>query len=906
MDKEFLNYQIFSCHCGLNLKHIIQRDKKIRKFECNMMKLDQNLNISNYECITHNQIICCICAVVCHSKCSINNLNEINDEVTCECDSDYHSNFNELAFNLPLEQYKKIANIDIWPIQILNILFSTKNNFNKLSNFFHRSLSGDIDFNNMINNKALINKFSNLLELFSDTFNRKFKTYYYHEEMSDMFPFDDLFNIIKKLEVKNGKTVIIKFRLLFILLFMHLRKDFNTVKSLTSNDFYCNTVLERLKYKKVLQSDKIFSFEINEKYNLNGDSEVKKLVLMIICDLLKKGMNYVSVEENQDEFEIGLKLITFLLKRMIFNKKDLILLINSIYDFHSDFYNYIMNEKNNIYSLIDIFNTMIEICFIITVYYNDLIIEEYLENKNLKINNINSFIHSKSDHSIKLLTILSKNCDLFYKHFNLLIKPNLNKKDKEEIKRENIVRKHKILMQNKILKRSTQIPTKMPENGGLFTEKIIKLFIENLSLFSLADNSYQKKLNFISNNDITNYYNFCQKINQDDFYEIMNIEQGKHHSNILYNLKQVINEVYKDLFTTSYTKQKNLLDKKLRSVVLNAVDQIHINIKIFKKKEKFQNLINKMKKIEKRIQKNSLKNNNNIILDEKEKLKRQILKEIAQAIKFAKSKFLLIQEGRELLVDNLIISQIEEILFKGLFFLSNTHYPNIITPELYDLFFKFLSLFLLTKNGVKYIITGKNLQIIQRLINRLRYDEKNKNINIGKNRDLEFNLKSIKIVLHYLYYLTKMIKIYDIKSLKGHKVLMKLRKSILTHLKFFLLNLKKSNEELEFKHQLKESLEIFNNLYPQYTYDEYEKIKLDIIELFTNKSFNLLKIDLFQNLFDKNIIFNENKDFIKKRNIEIAYYFQFFEIISKNTYYIYIIEDYKLKFIKSIKEFLNM
>ena len=92
--------------------------------------------------------------------------------------------------------------------------------------------------------------------------------------------------------------------------------------------------------------------------------------------------------------------------------------------------------------MIDIFNAIIEICFIITVYYNDLIIEEYLEknhkekNEELNSNKISLFIHSKSAQSIKLLTILSKNCDLFSKHFNILIKPIMNKKDKEEIKRE--------------------------------------------------------------------------------------------------------------------------------------------------------------------------------------------------------------------------------------------------------------------------------------------------------------------------------------------------------------------------------------------------------------------------------------------------------------------------------------
>ena len=913
LEKEYLNYKLFSCYCGLKLKHLSEKGQNIIKSKCNMMKLDQNLGIGHYECTTHNKIICCICAVICHKQCIINYINEIDEELSCECNTDYHSNYNEIALNFPLEQYKKVTHIDIWPIQILNILFSTKSIFNKMSLFFHRTISNEIDFiKDVKNNEALFNKFENLLKLFSDTFNRKFKTYYYHQEIIEMFPFNDLFNIIKQLKAIDAKSSIIKFRMLFILLFIHLRKDFNTNKSLTSNDFYCYTFLERLKFKNVMKSNKIFSFEINEKYNLNIYSEVKKFVLMSICDLITKGMDFVSIEENQDEFEIGLKLISFMLKRMIFDKNDIILLINSLYNFHSNFYKYIISERNNIYSLIDIFNATIEICFIISVYYNDLIIEEYFENQNRNendihnINIIGNFIHSKSEHSLKLFTILVKNCDLFTKHFNLLIKPNLNKKDKEEIKKENIIRKHKIAMQNHILSRTTGVAIKMPENGGLFTEKIINLFIENLCLFSLADNNYQKNLNLITNDDINNYLRFCQNIQKDDFYEIMNIEQGKHHSNILYNLKQVINEIYYDLFVTSYNEQKNQLDQKLRSSLLNAIDQIHTNIKFFKNKEQFRNIIYKMEKVEKKVKRNSVKNNNNKVFDELETVKRKILTELTQTIKFAKSKFLLIQEGRELLIDNLIISQIDEILFKGLFFLSNIHYPNIITPELYDLFLKFLSLFLLTKNGTIYITTGKNLQIINKLINRLRYDEKNKNINEEKNHSLEFNLKCVKIVLHFLYNISEMIKLYDIRIMKGHKVLMKLKKSIMTHLKYFLYDLNSSNKEYEFKHQLKESLEIFSNLYPLYSYNQYEQIKFDIFDLFINKKFYLLKIDLFQNLFDKNILYNENQDFVKKRNIEVVYYFLFFKIISKNSYYVYKSEDYKKRAFILIEEFIDM
>ena len=892
---EFFKIQRFSCFCGLKLKHILEISKNTKIVSCTMMRLDKVLGISPNHCITHNSIVCCICAVVCHKKCKIEKIVEVDHELKCECDSDFHSNFNELALSFPLDQYKKVANIDIWPIQILNILFSTKSTFSYMSSFFNRILKNEIDFHKK-NNIAIINKFEQLLQLFSDSFNRKFKTYYYVEEMSNMFNFEDLINYIKNFEVTNGQTAIIQFRLLFILLYMHLRKDFNSIKSFTSNDFYCNTVLERLKLKKILKSDIIFSYNINEKYKLNEDSPVKNFVLKSLCNLIKKGMNYVSVEENQDEFEIGLKLINFMLKRMIFDKNDIILLIDSIYDFHSNFYNYIMSENNNIYSLIEIFNGIVEICFIISIYYNDLIIEEYLNEKNINI--IGKFIHHKSDHSNKLLTILLKNCDLFSKHYNILIRPNIDKKTKEEIRREKNLRKHKLAMQNQILIRTTGVKTKMPENGGLFTDKIINLFIENLSIFSLADNIYQKQLNNITNDDINNYYKFCEKIENDDFYEIVNIDPGKHHSNILYNLKVVIEEIYYDLFSTSYVQQEEKLEKELRTSILNSCDEIYNNIENFKKKFYYKNLLYKFMKREKKNKKNE-----NYIMNEEEALKRKILKEISANINFAKSNFLLIKEGRNLIVDNLIISQIDEILLKGMFLLSDIHYPNIINPELIELIFHFLSFYLLTKNGTIYLLTGKNLQIIQRLINRFRFDENNKNINEEKNRTIDFNINSIKIVIHFLYNLSKAIKIYDIKTIKEHKALMKYSKSILNHLKYFPNNIRNEEKELEFKNQLKESLEIYNNLFPFYSYYEFEKIKINVIDLFKNLKF--LNFDLFQNLFDKSI-FEKDKEYLKIRNIEIDYYFQFFELITKNSFYVYNNDEYDKKLIKSILEFIEI
>jgi len=91
---------------------------------------------------------------------------------------------------------------------------------------------------------------------------------------------------------------------------------------------------------------------------------------------------------------------------------------------------------------------------------------------------------------------------LFSKHFDILIKPEVDIKSKEEKKREEKLRKHLLIMQQKILSKTTGITQKIPENRGLLKNKIITLFNENLSLFSLTDNLYQKHLELITEEDL--------------------------------------------------------------------------------------------------------------------------------------------------------------------------------------------------------------------------------------------------------------------------------------------------------------------------------------------------------------------------------------------------------------------
>ena len=890
VNKEYQKIKSFKCHCGTNLKHTFDIKDKKDIISCNMMELDSILGISPNYCSNHNITICSICSVVCHNECNKNKQNNYLNNFTCQCKSDFHSNFNEFALSFPLEKYKQNADIDVWPVQILNILFNKGKTFNKMSKFFFKFISTDIDFNSP-KNIAIINQFKSLLELFSNTFNRKFKTYYYDQQMIHSFEYEKLFSLIKHLEVTNGQTTIIKFRLLFILLFIHLRNDFRIIKSLTSNDFMCNSILQRLIYKKLLKSKMLLNEKINEKYKIREDFPLKKFALQEVCNLMTKGMLYISVEENQDEFEIGLKLICFMLKHLMFNKEDLISLIDSLAIFHDNFYEYIIKENNNIYSLTDIFNGIVEICYMIAINYNDLVIEEYLENPEKEIG---KFINVKSEYSVKLLSIVFKNCDLFTRHYRLLIKPNLDDKSEEEQKREKNLRKHQIAMQQKIWSQTTGVSIKMPSNGGIFTDKICNLHNETLCLFCLADNSYQKQLGYIKDEAIQDYFIFSKQLESENYQKNIMEEKGE---NILCELKLGLEQGYYSLFTSSYIKEENTLREKLKKEILTACDKIKIRLDSKCQEQNYINMINE-----------NQMNNINKSFTYIEILQRNILNEISRSINFASNPLLLTREGRESLVNDLIKVQVDESIFKGFFFLTNIHFPNIINYELVKIFLDFLSLYFLTERGIMYILTGKNIQEIQRLINRFRFDDsdKKKNINQLKNRTEEFNLNSIKVVIHFLCMISKFVRILEIKTLKKHKSLFKFKKSILSHLKNYVYHIKTNEQLIEFKLQLKEGLEIFNNFYESYNYNQNEEIKNEIMNLFKNNPYNFLDPKSFQKWFDRSQINLNDNNFVKERNNELDYYFQFFEIMTKNSFYIYKNDEEAKKNIEILIKFIDL
>ena len=179
----------FACECGLKLKHKPPKKPAINIVPCNMLRLDQVLEVPKFHCITHDISICCICSVLCHKNCQIATGKDVKDGRSkanrrCLCQTKQHTGYSELILTFPLDDYKDITEVPVWPVQILNILFANKEEFAKMIDLFIDTIENP--------GEKIDDYFYPLLELFSNTLNRKFKTFYYDEQLLRMFDFDKI------------------------------------------------------------------------------------------------------------------------------------------------------------------------------------------------------------------------------------------------------------------------------------------------------------------------------------------------------------------------------------------------------------------------------------------------------------------------------------------------------------------------------------------------------------------------------------------------------------------------------------------------------------------------------------------------------------------------------------------
>ena len=760
----------FVCECGYKLKHKPPKKPAINIVPCNMMRLDQALDVPKFHCQTHDIPICCICSVTCHKQCQTTAAKDTlinNDKRKCLCKTKQHNGYSELILSFPLDDYKELTEVPVWPVTILNILFAHKEEFTKMSELFIHTLDNP--------HEKFDDYFYPLLELFSNTLNRKFKTFYYDEQLLKMFDFDKIINFLFSLETNSEKTALIKFRIISIILFIHLKKDFIMHKTLTSIDFLSAPILARLRYRHMLEMPCLINNNILQKYLNEDNSIIIKITLNTLSELMTTGMNYLQIEENQDEFEIVLKFICYILKHILLSKEQLNSLVSSIYIFFNKFYEKFIKDKSNLYMLLNIFSTLSEIFMEITITYNDLVIDQYFTEEKSS-----PFVH-KNHHEGEensscgemIFEMLIRCCEVLKMHYDLLLindfyqtegdRKFLKKKNRHEFRKENVRKKHFGAHLEK-----QDVNKRFPSNGGLLLEKIVIIIEQTMNIFCLADNCYKKQFNLISGEDLADYLLFKKQIKNKTFGNFYGNRENE-NNNKIYELKTNIENALYDLFDKYSVQATSDIHERIIEYLDNFINDTN---------EIFKNLSIKVAQDNK---KNNLKRTNTISESNISGLRQKIIKKIRDYFPFLNEESFKQEEIKNNFIDSLCLYSLDETLSKLLVYFTDKRFPVLLNIQLFNRIIIFFNLYLLNKRGVEYFLSGKNLTRLHKVFKRFQCLKSGKNINEKYGKDLETNLKYVQITLYFIIQLGKSMRLFNL-NITNHKVLYRLQKHVLEHL----------------------------------------------------------------------------------------------------------------------------
>lgn len=671
----------FTCRCGKDLKHKIEEvNVKTKYSNCNLKKFEKSLsNNKRYFCDKHRVEICEICFKKCHSgpecKYSIKitelkeNLEGENTyEFACKCIHDNHSNHNLFCLKVSTSDYKPSPDY-IFTLQLTNNMFKS-GVMDELKKFIKNILDRQIFFDE--NFTLIVSKFH------EDISNRIFRHSYFIDEFKDTFPYDITLKYINKYKPRNRKQVLTKFYLISILFALHIKNDFKNIKSLSTSDFKINSIFDRINYRKFMSSTNDITNTLHQKYKTNLEetlsirypSSLKNLILNLPYIFMEKmsEINYIDMPK----FRYNLKLICFLLKRMIFSIDELNMLINNFYDFFIVFFNqYKENfgvEKNTLIGFfnhykdnsdevkdkLNDFKTFAKIFLLIGITYNDFVMAEKLFNNQIIVNE--NFIQINNEYTEKLLKMIIMNSKLFSNY-------------------------------------SDQWST------NPHFESTNKLINESMNIYLVSDNIYYRQIR-----SWKNQYN----LRIDDgicFFAGENIDSP------FYKLKTNLNMILEDIF---FLKSES--ERSERPEGINDYIYDHRN-KTINSIENFTSYLMKT-------------HQNNIQVLEKTKTHEQLIldtislesKHYKKLSKYIEKDFPFISLFKKdinkinSILQNMMDTSIDKCITSILVIFSRNEEKLNFSKDEIKYILKFLSLFILTNTGTKYFLTGCNLTRIIKLL----------------------------------------------------------------------------------------------------------------------------------------------------------------------------------------------
>jgi hypothetical protein len=813
--KSYLGMDSFVCECGKVSKHYIATiNANVNLSKCKFRSIDKKINNNYmYKCGEDDKVVCSICYHECHSGCDPNKktstkIQEVDDE--CQCTNDNHSALNEFTFSIKPEEYTQECGLPkLWPVQMLNILFCSDRIYDEMANYIHKNLC----------ELTLEVRFANIVSLLSGIFNSNFKTYYYHPNIMNLFPYEKFVEFLYKFKARNTDEMLLKMRMIFILLFVHVKKDFNLIKTFSISDFMTSTILERLLYKDFILSSNIYTREIHEKYKINtedfGDVNIEmesenitardislKRITTKVGNLLAKAIKKCDLVTHQKEFSICLKLISFMLKRMVFTTRELNKLIKSLFNFNNEFISMLIEEGRDglnpkVDLLIPTFSYLAKIFYLIGINYNDIIFKNSVgdpreDYKNRYLNFIQTFSESPG----KLFKMIVKNCSIITDYYNKIDRERANESGSGGYNR----------------------------NHSLST-KVVRIFNEALKLFCLADNNYYDQIQKITSVDLKIFdlrreqlkaQLILKTLEKCDISEShRDHEQPLAEKAVLFEFKKKIEITLDEFFTyKNITDTNERLIANIKEYSLKSMTKIYGMGKTIRQESQDSFILDKSVELSRYYHDDKKKSEDYVS---------KLLGVIKEHFPFVlKDSF---KESIDLFIDEMIFSAIDETISKFLFFFCQyaTGDENILPDIEIDIVLTFLSLFCLNKAGIKHFCSGKNLIRIIKIFNQYP-----------------------KRVLQFFYLIFKGLNLYKVE-ISNHKILKVMKKDFIDYLRQFKVN---DSNIKDFEVQLVLIMKIFFITSDNYEFEDYENIKKEIIDIMRINGF--LDKEKFKKVFEIN------------------------------------------------------
>jgi hypothetical protein len=762
----------YTCHCGKYQKHEVEKREDVVT-NCHIYYFDQkSKDQTSYKCLTHKIDICSICYYECHMYCekTSDNSSLLNAKrPMCDCKDENHA-LNSFVFRL--DGYKKNSAKSHYHIQIINTLFQTEG-LDELVDYIkkrtHELLVGSMS-------RLDSDKYFNIIHnIAAYTFDYSYrKAYYFHDKFGKLFDYDTLAKIISRIKISNldkntrseHETRDIYF--IYILFYLHMKKDFNNIKKFSIFDYLGSTLSERLKLRELLHSDITKNLQAKYRiYSTHNDSELslREITLKIAEILTAKSL--ISHEYSSVKVMI-LRLIYFSLKKMVFDMSSLIKLMKILergYDiiFHNyerdlKRYNPKSNNLKHIPAILSYFN---KILYLVTITYNDLISENMLNDKAIDARSKN-FIHVYSEHGENFLEMLLKNCRYFSINFGFGAE----------------------------------------QKSSVFSTKVLIVFNETMKMFTMTDNTYY-----------------------------LNLEKG-----MKYGLKD-LNDYKNILEDVLGKKKKKVLEGFFKSGLNTLVENLGKNVEgeinkffFFEVEGIWERVIKYFSDFGKAYYMllNSVSGNYTAQDEEHEKFHIKVITYTRQLLNFSgHQKFRVMFP---IFVNILTFCNMDEILTRLLLF-TNT-LKSAVSTKVVDLIVGFLSLFCLTKQGLSYLLKGKNLTRV---------------ISIFQAREAR--------ILEFLYLIFKGASIYKI-DISYNKIIPEATKTIFEYI--IPKEIKTENDKIEVIHVIR----IFTMISRYFDFEEYKKVKGEVL-LYLQKC-GYINSDYFRRCFA--VIDNDNNDIYPIKN----------------------------------------